>query len=91
MEVKSEMMDFLRRIARYDAVVNAEYWQQDARAILNDMAGHLEDPPAMCPVCGAFIRQRYNAQYHVLVAYCVVCDYEDEWDVPDVNPASIRY
>ena len=90
--MESEMMEFLRRIARYDAVVNAEDWQKDARAILDTVVGHLEEPPAMCPVCGALVHQRYNAENRILFAYCIVCNYDDEWDEPDkVNPASIRY
>ena len=92
MEVKSEMMDFLRRIAAFDTALNAEDWQKDARAILDTVVGHLEDPPRTCPVCGALVHEQYNARYRVLTVYCIVCKYEDEWDEPDkVNAAAIRY
>ena len=91
----ASILDLLREIAHHkshEAAIDKRLeWQQSAQEMLDNETDHLIAPPNVCPVCGAPVYQEYNAQYHVIVAKCEICDYEDEWDVPDVNPASIRY
>ena len=91
-----EILDLLKEIAHYKsheaAVDKRQEWQEAAQGFLDGYVDHLKEIPDECPVCGAPVHQEYNAEYHIIVAKCENCNYDDEWDEPDdVNPAAIRY